>query len=118
MRLNKPQAQIFENWRRFRISPPRNADYFRAVWRRYLLFVIVLLPLAALGFAMGNPWVSAFVAGAFFGVVVTNESDFRRFRQLWPALEAVLDWNKIDQLLQERINRLNQPKPKPPDAPT
>ena len=94
MRLNKPQAQTFEMWRRFRISPPRNADYFRAAWPRYVLFVIVLLPLAALGFAMGNPWVSAFVAGAFFGVV---RNERIRLSPLSPILARARSRPRLEQ---------------------
>ncbi len=58
---------------------------FAQAWPRYVLFVIVLTPVAALGLAMDSPWTAAFAAGTVFGIVLTNDSDFRRFRQFWPA---------------------------------
>lgn len=122
MRLNKPQALALEEFRRYRSKQPSYVGYLRKNWWRYLIFVILFLLFALLGFAMGDSWVVAFVAGLLFGIVMVEESNVRHFRRLWPAMAAVLDWERIDQLLEERINRLRQsksagPSPKDESAP-
>jgi hypothetical protein len=118
MRINKPQASLFELYRRFRTSPPRYADFFRAAWLKYLLHAVaVVAPAIAIAFAAGWPSITAFAVGLVVGVALNDESGFRQLLQLWPAIEAVLDWNKIDQLLEERSNRLRQAKSAPEPNP-
>jgi hypothetical protein len=118
MQINKPQAALLEIYRRFRTSPPGYADFFRTAWLKYLLLAVaVVAPSVAIAFAAGWPSIAAFAVGMVFGVALNDESGFRQLLRLWPAIEAVLDWNKIDQLLEERTNRLRQAKSATEPAP-
>jgi hypothetical protein len=108
MRLNKPQAKVFDHLRQFRSRPPSFANQLRRYWWLYLLLLLFAAGTVALGYAMKSDFVSGFGVGVVLAIIMKDEAGTRQFAILWPALEAVYDWTKIDQLLEERRIRLAQ----------
>lgn len=69
-------------------------------WWRYLLALVV--GVAAPAVLFGNSPITFLLAGLTLGVVTRDLSRYRAMAGIWPAIEAVFDWDKIDALLAGR----------------
>src|SRR5262245_11144054 len=98
MRLNKPQAKAFEQFRKFRVEPLSYANYLQRTWWFYLFILVLGIAGVGIGFAVDQAWMCGVIAGMVIGIALRDEALVRSARLTWPALEAVLDWDKIDQL--------------------
>lgn len=110
MEINKPQAAVFEQYKQFRSMPPTYGFFVRKSLARYLVFGTAAAVSAAIGIALNFHLLTGFVVGAFYTLLVLDESNFRTFRRLWPALEAVIAWDRVDDLLERRRHRIAKPE--------
>jgi len=99
MKLTSLQRMTLGAYREYLDSPPTWVNLFRRAWKRHLTLigigaigVILLMSMDSLEAAIG---IGAFTAGAFVGDI----GMFRRLLLLWPALEVVLNRDRIDELL-------------------
>ena len=71
------------------------------LWANRLIYLLLLVLFGAfaviLYFALG--WVAAsYVAVSFAVLILRDLGYYRRSAILWPALEQVLDWNRVEEL--------------------
>lgn len=99
MPLSALQRKVLERYKQFRVEPP-------TVWRLMSLTVInhaavIMATGASVGImlALENPSAAFFVVGTAFGLFGRDAGMIRRIVQGWPALQLVLDWKKLDELL-------------------
>ena len=75
---------------------------FALLWanrRIYLILFLVFGALAAFLYSAYGITAAAFIAVAFSVTVLRDISFYRRSATIWPVLQQVLDWNKIEQFI-------------------
>ena len=66
--------------------------------RVYLLLFLLFGALAGLLYLFVAPVAATYVALALVVAILRDVGYFRRSAKLWPVLEQVLDWKRIEQL--------------------
>lgn len=100
MQLTKLQAKALTNFRTFRNDAPTFANQMRRAWWFYLMIAVMALGCAAIGYFLEQPWVGGLGIGMALGIYFRDDANVHRFSLLWPALAEVIDWAKLDQLLE------------------
>ena len=71
------------------------------LWANRLIYLLLLVLFGAfaafLYFAFGR-WMASYVAVAFAVLVLRDIGFYRRSAMLWPTLEQVLDWDRVEKL--------------------
>jgi hypothetical protein len=70
--------------------------------RIYLLFVLCFAAFGAFLYHQFGPPVAGYVAVAFVSIVLRDIGYFRRSVRIWPILQQVLNWPKIEQLVSSK----------------
>ncbi len=102
MELTKVQRQNLKLYVQYRSSPPTIWFLIRRnLFKRYLIpgFLVILLLLIAPTAGLGA--IAWLAVGMLFSATLRDVALFRRFVHLWPVTSAVLDWERIDELLAE-----------------
>ena len=99
MDLTKVQRRNLELYAHYRSTTPSVWRLFRLNLRRYLVFGALLILLYALGPVGGTDFLAWLASGMLLGLLLRDLATFRRFVHIWPALEAVLDWERVERLL-------------------
>ena len=101
MELTKVQRQTLEQYRRYRGKRPGVGFFVRSnLWRYFLLVgagVVAFLLLLSLG--VSGP--AYLLLGLVVGALLRDYALFRRFKQSWPVVEELLDWDRLNALLDE-----------------
>ncbi len=96
MQLTREQRKNLELYRTYRQAPPTFWRLVRGnLWRYALMAALVALlfwlaPIAGLGA------VPPIALGVLLGVLGRDTGIFLRFIRVWPALAAVLDWERVE----------------------
>jgi hypothetical protein len=105
MHLTAFQRRALEVYHWYRHHPPAWKFYLAAMlWRSsYLIYlgivgVAILLLLVSRVTAIGG-WIYLLL-GIIIGNVVRALLSYRQTIDLWPVLERIIDWDKVDALLQ------------------
>lgn len=107
MRLTYYQRKVLTGFCKFRLNPPTWCGFLRNSWRRFLFMGSLFLGLGLLAAWAGGLFITIFCLGALYGMAIIEYRDFKWFRLLWPALAEVLDWKRVEELLES-----NKPKGK------
>lgn len=73
---------------------------FALLWanrRIYTILLLVFAGLAVFAYPAFGTLGPSFLAVALFSIVLRDIGYFRRTVAIWPVLQQVLDWNKIEQ---------------------
>lgn len=93
-RLQRRNLQVYLHFRERRMT------ILALLWANRRIYAIMLLcfgGLAAFAYSAFGTTGAAFVAVAFFSTFVRDIGFYRRSAAIWPVLQQVLDWNKIEQ---------------------
>jgi hypothetical protein len=63
-----------------------------------LVFAIILIPIV---FMLNNA-LGLLTAGFFFGTLLRDIRYLFRWKRVWPVVEDVIDWQRIDELLDSK----------------
>lgn len=100
--LTPIQRKALRNFRDYCDSPP---TLISLCWKNLFAFVIVVVyfgGLAAVVFAALDEIVfAAFLGGIGFGFLMYQLAAFRNFLRIWPAMEAVIDRDRLDEFIDE-----------------
>jgi hypothetical protein len=113
MQLSTFQRRALEVYRWYRQHPPAWQFYLIAVLRRssYLIYlgifgVALLLLLIGRTAAIGG-WVYLLL-GVIIGIIVRALLAYQQTIRLWPVLTVIIDWDKVDALLQPQSSDLTE----------
>jgi hypothetical protein len=95
------QKEVLTQYLRWRKSPPSIARLFRRSVRNHLRMVLVGVGGAWLSFAIGTGIGAIVIRGELGGVLLRDIAWFRVMARTWPTLAAVLDWERVEQLLED-----------------
>jgi hypothetical protein len=104
MIVTKVQRRALTVYKKFRQHEPSLGSMLMLAWKAELLLVALMACVACYFLWIdlpGSDYVIAGIAGATVGVVLRDVGWYRRFVQLWPALVQLLDWTRIEQILDD-----------------
>ena len=76
--------------------------FYRIFWRYYLLLVVTLGSVAAIFWSVGSDAAALAIVGIIVGVLLRDIYWFRGSLATWPTLDAIVDWDRVDNLLEAR----------------
>jgi hypothetical protein len=99
MQLTKGQRRNLELYANYHSAPPTLWQLVRQNLWRYGAIALLVILLFFLVPAAGAEYLKWIATGLFLGVLLRDISRFRQFVHTWPAMEAVLDWQRLEALL-------------------
>jgi hypothetical protein len=103
MPLSKVQRQTLEQYRSYRGKRPGAVYFVRLNLWRYVLLVGV----AVVGFmvllSLGVSAPAYLLLGLLAGALLRDYALFRRFKHSWPVVEGLLDWDRLNDLLEGKV---------------
>jgi hypothetical protein len=103
MELTAFQRKTLEGWRRMKPHGLTWAMGLGRLARSWIVLLALVAAVYAVALAGGPalwPVVACFVAGA----MLRDLGYIRSARKIWPISLAVIDWTKVDELLQQRTD--------------
>ena len=99
MQLTKAQRRNLELYATYRIKLPSFWQLFRANLARYLVITALLILFFILASITGTESLALILTGLFLGALMRDITRFLQFVRMWPAISAVIDWERLDELL-------------------
>ena len=99
MQLTKAQRRNLELYAIYHKAPPTFWQLFRLNLWRYLVMTVLLILLFGLSQVTGTEWLALIATGLFLGALIRDVARFRQFVHIWPAISVVLDWERLNILL-------------------
>lgn len=100
MQLSDRQRQFLERYKQFRHSPPTERTLFADLMVKMTATFMLTASAVATFTGLGYYAVAAFFAGIPVGAVLLSTGTRKTTVHLWPIFETVIDWNKVDELLE------------------
>lgn len=98
MQITRTQRKSLENLQNLRNDGPSVVSQMRRNAGVFISLLIGALVLVPIGF-MVDAWIGTFTIGLFVGTLVRDIRGFRQWNRLWPVMEQVMDWKRIEELL-------------------
>jgi hypothetical protein len=95
--MTPPQRRSLQLYLHFREQPMTVASLLWANRRIYLILLLLFGAMAAFAYSTFGSTGAAFLAVAFTVVLLRDIAHCRRSAAIWPVLQQVLDWKKIEQ---------------------
>jgi len=99
MQLTKAQRRNLELYASYQKAPPTFWQLFKLNLWRYLVMAVLLVLLFGLSKVTGTEWLALITLGLFLGALMRDLARFRQFVHIWPAISAVLDWERLNTLV-------------------
>jgi len=96
-RLNKNILRQFKIQHQAVMSMSR---LYRIFWPYYLLQIAILGSVAAIFCNAGSDALALGIVGIIAGMLLRYFYWFRRSLATWPTLDAIVDWDRVDNLLE------------------
>jgi cell division protein FtsW (lipid II flippase) len=96
----KLQRQVLNLYRDYHVSPPSVLTLIRKNLGRYLLVIVVFCLVVVLSFVDQRFGLAAFALGLMIGALLRDLAAFNHFTKTWKITESLLDWEKINTLLE------------------
>jgi hypothetical protein len=74
---------------------------FQQAWKVELILIAVSALGVYAAYTLHAYWAAFIVVGLFIGALARDVGSFRRVIQIWPVFAEVLDWQRVDQLLDQ-----------------
>jgi hypothetical protein len=97
----KLQQQVLELYQNYHVSPPSLVGLIGRNLGRYLLMIITAALAIILFYSVQLPNHASVLLGLLIGALLRDIAVFQRLIKTWPITESVLDWDRIDTLLEE-----------------
>lgn len=101
MKLTKSHVKVLELYKKWQESPPTLWQLIAQNIFRYLLLFLLVVLLNIVAPAGGLDPLRWIAIGLFVGVLLRDIGLFLRSIRLWPLTSAILNWQRIDELLNE-----------------
>ncbi len=101
MKLSALQRKLLQQYRGFHDSAPSMGRLMALSARHHVLLVLVFTIAVVLTYSFRLPSVALILVGMAIGAVSRDFGRFRTMIRVWPVLSRVLDWKRIDELLED-----------------
>lgn len=96
---HKTQQQVIKLYRDYRSSPPSLRTLIRRNTGYYLLRIGVAALAIMLAYRLEQPELGFLVLGLLLGAMLRDIGLFMRLTKTWPITASVLDWERIEAML-------------------
>ena len=93
------QRRNVEIWLQFREKPMSIPGLVWANRRMYALLIGLFAAIGAFFYVLAGPLAACFLGVALLAVLVRDIGFYRRSAAIWPLMQTVMDWNKVEALL-------------------
>lgn len=100
----KLQRQILTLYQEYHASPPSLFRLIRRNLGRYLLMLIPAAIAILLSYSIQRPSLGAFGLGLVIGALLRDLGTFIRTIRIWPIIESVIDWDRVQALLKSEAS--------------
>ena len=97
----KLQQQVLNHYQEYHRIYPTLVQLIVRNLGRYLLIIAVAALVLVLSYALERPAVANFVLGLLIGALLRDLGTFIQFTKTWPIIDPVLDWDRIEALLEK-----------------
>jgi F0F1-type ATP synthase assembly protein I len=101
MRLSKIQRRSLGIYLRFRDERPTILKLAKTSLWRLLLISVYCLTAALLFYFFRSAWGVGLMLGILIGFLSATVAQLRLFLKVWPAAREVLDWARVEALLEQ-----------------
>jgi hypothetical protein len=99
--LNPEQRQYLVGLRKFVAEPPTVGVLYGKNLPKMLVLMLLFGGIAAWAWWAEQYWAAWLNLGLLAGLLLAISTNIQRAARLWPATAAVVDWDRLDQLLGE-----------------
>ena len=99
MKLSRLQRKVLSNYQIFHASPPTIAKLMSMSIVAHIAMLMCIGTALALAIAANEKYMAAAIAGSVVGALSRDLGVFIRIVRVWPVLNSIIDWNKVDSLL-------------------
>lgn len=103
MKLTKSRRELLLFYQGLQGKRPTINHILRRYWRQYPLLLAVLAVLFTMVVTLTfvhQLWEFCFLsAGMIVGALARDAGYVRLWRRNWPLVDAIIDWNRVDELL-------------------
>ena len=99
MSLTKSERRNLQLYERYRDAPPTLWGLIKLNLLRYLVSALLVFLLYQIAPGAGLESLALIVIGLFIGSLVRELAHFWRFVRFWPTQSAVMDWQRVEDLL-------------------
>ena len=93
------QLRSLRLYQEFRDKPMSIGSLLRRNAKLYGFLFLLFAALAAFVYAVYGLVPSLFIVTAFTAMVLRDIGHFRRTAQVWPCMREVIDWGKVEELV-------------------
>lgn len=101
MLTTNQKRKVLEQYRDFHREAPRMGSLWRKSLKAHLVLLALLLLVVPITWFLEIPSIGLFTVGLTAGAILRDSAWFRRSVQFWPLLDSIIDWNKVDTLLEQ-----------------
>ena len=84
-------------------SGPTAGKVYLGMVRTWLWLLVIGATLAAFSAFRDQYYLVYLIAGAIFGVMVRDSARYRHVMSVWPAIAAVTDWKRLEELVDDTL---------------
>lgn len=99
MKTTRLQKAVLQLYWRYHTEGWRLGPYLRANALRWLLLLVIAVGAGWVAFHVA-PWVAALYVGMCLGAFLRDLGRLLQSRRLWPMVEQITDWQRVEQLVQ------------------
>lgn len=101
MHLTKRQKRNLELYSVYKSSPPNSWRLFRNNFKYYLVMLFLFILVVVLALAASIEPLAWGATGLLLGAILRDVGLYRAFVHSWPVTSAVIEWERVDELLAE-----------------
>jgi hypothetical protein len=101
MALTSLQKIVLQRYKGYRSQPPTFMGVLKQSWRGEVILVAASALVAWFAYSSHLYALAYFIVGMLVGTLARDVGTFRRVLQVWPALSQVLDWHRVDEVLDQ-----------------
>jgi hypothetical protein len=101
MHMTKYQRRTLDLYREMHTTFPTMGKTLVRIARRFWWFVLLCGAVSFLAYWNGWSLLSVAVLGYLFGLVRRDITHARYTIHIWPVVDAITDWQRVDQLLED-----------------
>jgi len=101
MKISKAHLKRLKKSKELRGKKLSTISLIKNNWKFYLVVGSIFGIASYFQIKDGSSIFAVFLGGAFFGMILRDITWFRLTTRFWPISDAVTDWEKIDEFIEE-----------------
>lgn len=105
--MNKFERNTLLQYIKMREQSPTTAGIMVRSWKHYTFLVVLLASICLLAIVLEIRMIAIVATGLVAGAVLRDIGYARRLVRVWPLLEEIMDWNRIEKKMADQSSGSN-----------